>query len=368
MCFKYTGACMHLCLLYTTPVYTSRYSRISSTWSLLIWRKFWKRFFFNPAIFASWHYWIDRQLIQFHCCDYVHLPLLFQALSWKAWARTSKVSKARLAVTVSTVVKQKNAWKNWRFSPRYRKHWSSLKQRCFFGFPLLPMAFWPIAKFQMGARRFLDRPGKWLCHKVTFLPNTMRWQRTCHTLPQCFMANSLAMEALPRFTSRRQSHGCQPRGVNFYKLQLYNLYTAFLCFAVCFCMLRCSKHLCLDGASLTYSETLEKLNRVEVAGLRTSRSGFACMLQPSHSQSITNHNQLRSWIRIQKQIPKKSKKPSLDASNLRWDVLDFQSLGALMSSSTCPFTERPTPLSRPHRFSLGARKHSQTMKGRKLGW
>lgn len=199
-------------------------------------------FFFNPAIFASWHYWIDRQLIH----NNVHLPLLFQALSWKAWARTSKVSKARLAVTVSTVVKQKNAWKNWRFSPRYRKHWSSLKQRCFFGFPLLPMAFWPIAKFQMGARRFLDRPGKWLCHKVTFLPNTMRWQRTCHTLPQCFMANSLAMEALPRFTSRRQSHGCQPRGVNFYKLQLYNLYTAFLCFAVCFCMLRCSKHLCLD--------------------------------------------------------------------------------------------------------------------------
>ena len=44
--------------------------------------------------------------------------------------------------------------------PRYWKLWRSLKQYCFFGFPLLPMAFWLIAKFQLGATHFLEKSWK----------------------------------------------------------------------------------------------------------------------------------------------------------------------------------------------------------------
>ena len=115
------GVCMclstrvHVCIYVCRTQQTCTHQGIQGHQAHGLWSFGRNSIFFNPATFASWHYWIDRQLIQFHGCDYVHLPLLFQALSWKAWVRTSKVSKARLAVTLSTVAKQNNAWNYFTF-------------------------------------------------------------------------------------------------------------------------------------------------------------------------------------------------------------------------------------------------------------
>ena len=203
----------------------------------------------------------------------------------------------------------------------------------------------------------------------------MHWQRTCHTLPQTFMANSLAMEALPRFSSGRQSHGCQPQGVNSHKRQRRLIFTQ-LSNASLYASLRKAP---LPGQGLV--DILWKFRKVGKgwrlpAYVHLAQVSLACC--SLHTPAIHQKLQLRSWIQIQKISPRNQRyyiginrhigtlDTSLNGRNVKRDVLDFQSL-ALISSSTCPFTERPTPLSRPHRFSLAARKHSQTMKSRKLG-
>ena len=124
--YKYVGDCrclyvfyIHRCMYAFMSVarntsVTSRYSRKSRSWSLVICRKFGNRFLqpCNLCFLAVLDWQAANPVPLLWLCT---SPPLFQALPWKAWIRTSKVSKARLAVTVSTVVKQKNAWQELTF-------------------------------------------------------------------------------------------------------------------------------------------------------------------------------------------------------------------------------------------------------------